>query len=66
MSVPARLIGFALVLGIAFGGAALAGAAFGPDVEAAPEHGSEGHGAPAAHPVRGLAGQPGPGYPAHG
>jgi hypothetical protein len=67
VSAPTRLAGFAVVLAVVFGGAALAGGAFGPDREGtAGDETRDGHegetmdgarmGAePAGDPVRGLA-----------
>lgn len=62
MSAAARLAGFAALLAALFAGAALAGAAIGPqapeaDAEPEPRHGAghEGSAAAATHPVRGLA-----------
>jgi hypothetical protein len=57
ISQTIKLLAFAGVLALVFGGAALAGAAIGPeprDDEGSPEHGGAHH-EQAAHPVRGLA-----------
>ncbi len=56
MSVPARLIAFAAVLALAFGGAALAGDAIGPEPDRAgdAEHPEMDGGHESVHDVRGL------------
>ncbi len=55
MSAPARLAGFAAVLALVSGGAALAGSAVDPDRDTEEPPMTASHGSTEQHPVRGLA-----------